>query len=397
MYIINNFGGDLMKKIFMILLYLFLIFMLCCCWTNTSLQNNSNQSDNEFANFEGYQKALFSCGEASNLLELTLPNNWEIKKATNKLSIICDDKVVGYIYKSADKPFPPLSESRRTVGDISIYEGTFDNDGTVYRRIIFTYESPTRKSESICIDVEYYYLSKNALSRMMTIISCKKTYTDTYYNLLNGKKDTYSVLIFGNSFLDTSDLANSINELSQGSIVAESIVIEDGQADDFLNDRWCMSRILSMEYDIVLLGGLYPDEKNIKAANTIFSVCSAENIDFAIMPAHNEDRETIKKTLEYYGSGSLMKLLDWKNEIESLIESGISIDYFCNDNPDKNSTPLAGYVGANMIYRAIFGKAPTYDMSAKILSSNELKILHDYLDKGCAKIYTPESTVYYLQ
>lgn len=51
-------------------------------------------------------------------------------------------------------------------------------------------------------------------------------------------------------------------------------------------------------------------------------------------------------------------VLSWKNEINALIDSGVNYDDFCINDVHKHSTPLAGYVGAHMIYRSIFKTTP---------------------------------------
>ena len=41
-----------------------------------------------------------------------------------------------------------------------------------------------------------------------------------------------------------------------------------------------------------------------------------------------------------------------------LLDTGIPWSAFCIDDQHKHSTPLAGYVGAHMIYRSMFSEMP---------------------------------------
>lgn len=83
--------------------------------------------------------------------------------------------------------------------------------------------------------------------------------------------------------------------------------------------------------------------------------------------------------------------MDWKQEINSLIDDGINKWAFCIDDQHEHSTPLAGYVGAHMIYRAIYGELPTLDHGCSYVSTTQIKqLLGNYLKTGI----TGEAPVY---
>ena len=52
------------------------------------------------------------------------------------------------------------------------------------------------------------------------------------------------------------------------------------------------------------------------------------------------------------------RCLSWKEEIDALISGGVRYDDMCMNDMHQHSTPLAGYVGAHLIYRNLFDKIP---------------------------------------
>jgi hypothetical protein len=110
----------------------------------------------------------------------------------------------------------------------------------------------------------------------------------------------------------------------------------------------------------------------------MINACKSSDTNLAIFPAHNESSSLI-------GTAGMLHptalFLDWKGEIDSFISSGIDQSHFCIADSHKHSTPLAGYVGAHMIYRAIFDKVPT-ETSYSAVSQSELALLGNYPSTG---------------
>ena len=75
-------------------------------------------------------------------------------------------------------------------------------------------------------------------------------------------------------------------------------------------------------------------------------------------------------------------MLDWKAEVDALIESGIDRWSFCINDEHQHSTELAGVVGAHMIYRAIYGEIPSVDGIYAVDSYNARELLGTYLTDG---------------
>ena len=126
----------------------------------------------------------------------------------------------------------------------------------------------------------------------------------------------------------------------------------------------------------------------------ILRVCKAGDAVPVIFPAHNENLLHIDATAKEYPE---VTLLHWKNEINLLIDRGVSRDDFCIDDGHNHSTPLAGYVGAHMIYRTLYkGTLPPSVSSActTITAAEIAELLGDYPTKGI--VYIKDSKILYL-
>lgn len=81
--------------------------------------------------------------------------------------------------------------------------------------------------------------------------------------------------------------------------------------------------------------------------------CNASCTPIVIFPAHNES----------YGSKAHSRypdvaFMDWRKEVNAFISSGVNKWNLCYNDQHLHSTPLAGYIGAHMIFRGIYGENP---------------------------------------
>ena len=155
----------------------------------------------------------------------------------------------------------------------------------------------------------------------------------------------------------------------------------------YVRDESVMNRIRSGDYAAVILCGFY-DSESLANLEHMVNACASSNTKLAVFPAHNENRS-------FYGVASTLHssvvLLDWKAEIDSLISTGIDQTHFCVADSHKHSTPLAGYVGAHMIYRAIFGKVPAGTSYSEV-SQSEIALLGEYASTGIVSFSKPDAT-----
>ena len=155
----------------------------------------------------------------------------------------------------------------------------------------------------------------------------------------------------------------------------------------YVQDESVMNQIRSGDYAAVILCGLY-DSESLANLEHMVNACASSDTKLAVFPAHNEKRSLIGAVGVMHSS---VVLLDWKAEIDSLISSGIDQTHFCIADSHKHSTPLAGYVGAHMIYRAIFGKVPAETLYSEV-SRSEIALLGEYTSTGSVSFSKPGST-----
>ena len=111
--------------------------------------------------------------------------------------------------------------------------------------------------------------------------------------------------------------------------------------------------------------------------------CQRSNTGLIIFPAHNEFEKAIKEADALY---DYAHLLDWRNEINMLLDSGVAASDLHENDSFWHTKSLGGYVGAHMIYRSIFEKTPPKLTKSAPLSNSEVRLkLGDYVD--CAGLY----------
>ena len=189
------------------------------------------------------------------------------------------------------------------------------------------------------------------------------------------------ILIVGNSFVRTSDIGNILKEMFKinNKKCQVTAISRNGTAiSDYAEDPNFLSDLRSGSYDAVFMCGLY-DDKDVPNVAVIKKACDKSDTKFILFPAHNEIPYQISAARSSYES---VLFIDWKNEIEAFITLGKSKWDFCIRDYDKHSNPIAGYIGAHMIYRAIYGEVPAKDLTTSIKQSEVDSIIGDYKSKG---------------
>ena len=220
-------------------------------------------------------------------------------------------------------------------------------------------------------------------------VNCGSEYVDVDYinnpsgiGRLSHLKDSSNILIVGNSFVGTSKVANILQEMMDingKSFNVDGISIGMGRLTDFSENPTILSYIENKTYDVIFMCGLYA-QYNVASIETVRRACDASGVELVIFPAHNENLDCINNAKASYPDVIFM---DWKRELDNLIsEREIDIWDLCINDTYKHSKPIAGYVGAHMIYRAIFGEIPTGEMSIYINQDEIDLILGDYIETG---------------
>ena len=140
----------------------------------------------------------------------------------------------------------------------------------------------------------------------------------------------------------------------------------------------------------VFMCGFY-STYDVPAFETFVNACKASGTPLAIFPAHNEssDELAVKAYPDVY-------FVNWKGEINALISDGVDRWDMCIDDYHKHSTPMAGYVGAHMIYRALYGEIPpVVSQYGSLYHSDVTKTLGEYYVKtGTVPLIKSNVTIY---
>ena len=127
--------------------------------------------------------------------------------------------------------------------------------------------------------------------------------------------------------------------------------------------------------------GAYSSD-DVNKLEVIKKACDASNTTLVIFPAHNESAWLAESAHKQYPN---TKFLYWKDEIDSLIDKGVAYSDFCIDDMHQHSKPLAGYVGAHMIYRSVFGELPPALTNAESIGLTQTYVrmkLGQYIETG---------------
>ena len=195
--------------------------------------------------------------------------------------------------------------------------------------------------------------------------------------------ESRKVLILGNSFISSSRIGVSLQAFFDGAGVDTDVVaISRGYAhvSTYVADSTKMQEIRNGVYDIVFICGMYSQDE-IASLRTLQQICQVSDTPLVLFPAHNESKIAIDFALIQVQG---IYYIPWREEINALIASGVSNGDMCVNDSHQHSTPLAGYVGAHMIYRALFGESPKTRAVSGVFTKEilEAKLGRVYLETG---------------
>ena len=225
---------------------------------------------------------------------------------------------------------------------------------------------------------------------VFTVWACKKdntglesaTSSDTSQTegdmgVLQIQDNRNTVLILGNSFINTSNVGDILQAMCGSDLFVEAHSRGYASVMTYAQDDYMVQNIRSGHYSVVFICGFY-NYSDVLELEKIVDACKYSNTKIAIFPAHNEDISLIKDATTMYPNAVL---IDWKKEISMLISKGIDYYDFCFDDQHQHSTPLAGYVGAHMIYRAVFNEIPQTTSFSQV-SKQQIDLLGGYVKNG---------------
>lgn len=229
----------------------------------------------------------------------------------------------------------------------------------------------------ITLTVNYGELDKAAQDALRKEVEYGEHTVNPRLNELSELRDK-RILVVGNSFIGTSQIGNIYNQIAERSGKEELMMaVSEGYATvkTYAESEYVINRIENGDWSAVFVCGFYTNMN--RELGIIKRACEKSGTKLIIFPAHNENRTMIESAKREYPD---LLCLDWKREIDELIAQGRDKWDFCYDDEHLHSTPLAGYVGAMMIWRAIYGEMPSVDINDTYLpQDNYDAILGDYL------------------
>ena len=216
--------------------------------------------------------------------------------------------------------------------------------------------------------------------------------TDPMYGALSHLQDK-PIIVLGNSFIATSRIDYIYNEIAAKS--GKSPVM-DAQSrgyasiSTYANDAALLKRIENGEWSAVFLCGFYGRDET--SVGVIKNACNKSGTQLIIFPAHNESDAMLGVST---GPHPELLKINWKREIDLLIKEGRSKWDFCIDDAHSHSTELAGYVGAMMIWRAIWGEMPDATLTSGVIDQVWAdSILGDYLESPTFELADPSKITF---
>lgn len=330
---------------------------------------------------------------------LSLPAEWYIKETDSGYKIVRNSKVIGIINSYVDQS--KYNGTQNVLSNTSTYDNldithridslTSGNNTSFLRTLSFFYNGADIKKHGVVIMVDYQEIDALSVSQMIGTASLSVTANDANIGAMKITDNRKRILIMGNSFIYTSQIGNILQTMCGSSHTVEAISRGYAKVNQYARDDAILSNIRAGNYSAVFMCGFYISE-DVPSFSVIKEACDASNTQLAIFPAHNENRGLITSATVTYPD---VKILDWKGEIDELINSGIASTYFCIQDSHLHSTTLAGYVGAHMIYRAIYGTIPPQKYYDSV-SSQEIALLGNYSTSGKVT-HSANSNVYILE
>lgn len=340
--------------------------------SNNQLNNSSSDSNADKALYKdiicrsipenGWKTVELVSKVDNSCITISIPKSWEIKDG----KILDNDTLIGEITTKAPDKSEKSYEIYSSNTGITVFRRSIEeylNQGkTEYKRLFKVSKfTETVGSNILYILVDYDRLDNTAAAKIISSFD----YLGSDRVMPEIKNDSKVFLILGNDFLNTSKIAEFLSDMliTDGSNFTVEIRIKD-TIFDFASDKNLIAEIENGNFAYIFQCGFYNTSEQAitvtKALKTIIDASYKSNTAVVALPAHNEPNVEINNVLSAF---SELYCINWKEEINSLIESGISYTTltetdFCQNDKNKHSTPLAGYVGAHMIYRNIFGKIP---------------------------------------
>ncbi len=360
--------------------------------------------DNRYKTFKsegniGHTESNFGSRKEESVLTLDHSRLWTFTKADGVYIIKDKDGEIGRLYSGAApdlKKWKIVDTASKKNGTTTIYRyiEKYGSGVTLSFRYRFSFERTIDgTAHNYTLVLDYAKIKDSSAQRILDYSKIDKIYTDQGYGKLSNLKDKYLYFV-GNSFIGYSYIDSILEEMSEKSGYDLKIGwkwIPNSRIVDFSKDPGIMSRIKSGSYDAVFLCGMYAAD-DVDAIKDIVYACQASGVQLILLPAHNENASVIEMVQNKYPT---IPIINWKEELEALIGEGRSFWSFCYNDGVNHSNKIAGYVGAHMIFRAIYGKNPSVTVSEYVSQGEVNGVLGSYVSKARARIISVPNVNYF--
>ena len=235
------------------------------------------------------------------------------------------------------------------------------------------------KERAITLTVAYGEIDNFVHTQLRENAIYREHHTDPMYGALSHLQGK-PIVVLGNSFISTSNIGYIYNAIMRSSgKTATMTAISRGYASisTYAQDTALLQNIAKGEWAAVFLCGFYGYDTT--SVGIIKNACDKSGTQLIVFPAHNESDAMLGQSTNAYPH---ILCINWKREIDLLIDEGRSKWDFCYDDAHLHSTSLAGYVGAMMIWRAIYGEMPDVTLNLDYYIDQDWadSVLGSYLD-----------------
>lgn len=335
---------------------------------------------------KSYAEKHFAISENSECdLVLEMPADWNLVNEDDEYIIFRDGADIGKICADSltERDWTVLNTYTKSIGTALKVNKNIESCGSggdVKYRYRFEYGFDENDEERvISLVVNYEELDANAADKLYykPAMAVQSVVDEGSLSELSEGQ----ILILGNSFIGTSNIGYILNEmliLNGKDLYANAISRGYAHVSTYTADENIMNEIRSGQYDGVFICGFYNDAESDSLV-VLENACNQSNTTLVIFPAHNEFETPINLAQQKCPD---LPILNWKAEIDMLIDSGVDKWDMCRNDQHLHSTEYAGLVGAHMIYRSIYGEIPNTDRLDSVDMSHANEIFGSYLETG---------------
>ncbi len=334
-----------------------------------------------------FLETTFTMENSNILFRVILPKDWGLAETAAGYDIVKHGKIIGRVTASENvySPHESVNVFHReiTSHNVTVTHSIDRVDSSSYTRTLcYNGDDKRGKYKKLVLTVNYEELDASAVYEMITQVEKDTLFTEKNMGVLKINDARKRVLILGNSFIRSSDIGNILQTMCASDGITVDARCAGLTSKDYSSDPYLMQEIEDGNFSAVFVCGFFGYNDIAQFMNFV-DACETSNTKLAIFPAHNETRQEVDNAASMYPD---IAFIDWKAEIDAFIDNGGDYFDFCMSTWDKHSTPLAGYVGAHMIYRAILNRMPTatdFDSVAPW----EIDLLGDYPTTGQVPLF----------